>query len=86
MAKLRDLLKDKNFSLLWFSQIISNFGDRLNQMALIGLIYARVPGSTMELAKLLSFTIIPVFLVGPIAGIYVDRWNKKYTMIHGILI
>jgi len=50
-------------------------------MALIGLIYARTPGSTIELAKILSFTIIPVFLIGPIAGIYVDRWNRKYTMI-----
>jgi len=81
MARIRGLLKDKNFSLLWFSQIISNFGDRLNQMALIGLIYARTPGSTIELAKLLSFTIIPVFLIGPIAGIYVDRWNRKYIMV-----
>jgi MFS family permease len=81
MARLRNLLKDKNFSFLWVSQIISNFGDRLNQMALIGLIYSRTPGSTIELAKLLSFTVLPVFLVGPVAGIYVDRWNKKYTMI-----
>jgi len=81
MARLTDILKDKNFSLLWFSQIISNFGDRLNHMALIGLIYARTPGSTIELAKLLSFTIIPVFLISPFAGIYVDRWNRKYTMI-----
>ena len=81
MTRVRDLLRDKNFSLLWVSQIVSNFGDRLNQMALIGLIYARTPGSTIQLAKLLSFTIIPVFLIGPIAGIYVDRWNRKYTMI-----
>lgn len=81
MARLRELLKDKDFSLLWVAQIISNFGDRLNQMALIGLVYSRTPGSTIELAKLLSFTIIPVFLIGPIAGIYVDRWNRKYTMI-----
>ena len=81
MARVRELFKDKNFSLLWFAQIISNFGDRLNQMALIGLIYLRTPGSTIELAKLLSFTILPVFIIGPIAGIYVDRWNKRATMI-----
>lgn len=55
-------------------------------MALIGLIYARTPGSTVQLAKLLSFTIIPVFLIGPIAGIYVDRWNRKHTMIFCDLI
>ena len=81
MTHVRNLLRDKNFSLLWVSQIVSNFGDRLNQMALIGLMYARMPGSTMQLAKLLSFTIIPVFLIGPIAGIYVDRWSRKRTMI-----
>ncbi|MDP2921962.1 MAG: MFS transporter [Candidatus Omnitrophota bacterium] len=81
MARVRELLKDKNFFLLWFAQIVSNFGDRLNQMALIGLIYLRTPGSTIELAKLLSFTIIPVFIVGPIAGICVDRWDRKATMI-----
>jgi len=81
MAHVRELLKDKNFFLLWFAQIVSNFGDRLNQMALIGLIYIRTPGSTIELAKLLSFTILPVFIIGPIAGIYVDRWNRRATMI-----
>ena len=81
LARVRELLKDKNFFLLWFAQIVSNFGDRLNQMALIGLIYLRTPGSTIELAKLLSFTILPVFIIGPIAGIYVDRWNRRATMI-----
>jgi DHA3 family macrolide efflux protein-like MFS transporter len=81
MARVRELLKDKNFFLLWFAQIVSNFGDRLDQMALIGLVYLRTPGSTIELAKLLSFTIIPVFIIGPIAGIYVDRWNRRATMI-----
>ena len=91
MARVRELLKDKNFFLLWFAQIVSNFGDRLNQMALIGLIYLRTPGSTIELAKLLSFTILPVFIIGPIAGICVDRWNRKATMItcdliRGILV
>lgn len=62
-------------------QIISQFGDRLNQMALIALIYARAPGSTFQLAKILSFTIIPVFLVGPFAASYVDRWDRRRTMI-----
>jgi MFS family permease len=65
---------------LWLAQLISQFGDRINQMALIGLIAERSPGSTMDLAKLLSFTIIPVFIVGPIAGVYVDRWDNRKTL------
>lgn len=81
MAGLRVVLKDKNFFFLWLGQIISQFGDRLNQMALIALIYARAPGSTVQLAKILSFTVAPVFLIGPLACSYVDRWNHRRTMI-----
>ncbi|MCC6758382.1 MAG: MFS transporter [Candidatus Omnitrophica bacterium] len=71
--------KNEQFMRLWWAQLISQFGDRLNQMALIGLIAQR-DGSAYSLAKLLSFTIIPVFIVGPIAGVYVDRWDKRTTL------
>ncbi|MDP3790544.1 MAG: MFS transporter [Candidatus Omnitrophota bacterium] len=91
MTKFRDVLKDRNFFCLWLAQIISNFGDRLTQMALVALIYQRTPGNTVALAKLISFTVIPVFLIGPIAGAWVDRLNKRNVMIisdllRGILI
>ncbi len=80
MARFREVLKNRNFFLLWLGQIISQLGDRLDQMALIGFVYLRAPGSTIEIAKILSFTIIPVFLIGPIAGVYVDRWDRRRTM------
>ena len=81
MIRFREVLKDRNFLLLWLGQVISNFGDRLTQMALVALVYQRTPGSALALAKLISFTIIPVFIIGPIAGAWVDRLNKKSTMI-----
>ncbi|MFA5275301.1 MAG: MFS transporter [Candidatus Omnitrophota bacterium] len=80
MPKIRNLLKNRNFFLLWLGQIISQLGDRLGQMALIAFVYLRAPGSTMGIAKILSFTIIPVFLIGPIAGVYVDRWDRRRLM------
>lgn len=86
MAKITEVLRNKNFFFLWIGQIISQFGDRLTQMALIYLIYKKAPGSAFELAKLFVFIIIPVFVVGPVAGAYSDRWNKKYTMIVSDLI
>ena len=49
-------------------------------MALIAFVYSRAPGSAYEIAKILSFTIIPVFLIGPIAGAYVDRWDRRKTL------
>lgn len=81
MAKFIDVLKNKNFLFLWLGQVISNFGDRLNQMALVALVYQRNPGSEIALAKLISFTIIPVFVIGPIAGVWVDRLNRKNIMV-----
>ncbi|MFH1202155.1 MAG: MFS transporter [Candidatus Omnitrophota bacterium] len=80
MAKFSEVLKDKNFLFLWLGQIIAQFGDRLSQMALIAFVYSRAPGSTLAMAKLMSFTILPVFLIGPIAGAYVDRWDRRRTM------
>ena len=81
MARFRDILRERNFSLLWSGQIISQFGDRLNQMALIGMVYEKVGYSTFALAKVMLPMIIPVLIIGPVAGVYVDRWNRKWTMI-----
>lgn len=72
--------RNRGFIRFWLAQLISQFGDRVNQMALVGLVAVKHPGSPVELAKLLSFTIIPVFVVGPIAGVYVDRWDRRTTL------
>ncbi|MFA5099431.1 MAG: MFS transporter [Candidatus Omnitrophota bacterium] len=75
----RKLFTNRDFLLLWMGQIISQLGDRLSQMALIGLVYAR-EGTSIQFAKVLSFTIIPVFLIGPLAGAFVDKWDRRKTM------
>jgi MFS transporter, DHA3 family, macrolide efflux protein len=80
MLKFLFDVKNRPFLRLWLAQLISQFGDRINQMALIGLVAERMPGSTWGLAKILSFTIIPVFIVGPVAGAFVDRWNRRNTL------
>jgi DHA3 family macrolide efflux protein-like MFS transporter len=81
MPRFRDVLFTKNFFALWAGQIVSEFGDRLNQMALIALVYSKSPGSVMAMANLFFFVLIPVFVVGPVAGAYVDRWDRKIVMI-----
>src|SRR3569833_3034549 len=80
MLKFFQNKDNRGFFSFWLAQLISQFGDRVHQMALVGVIAARIPGSSVELAKLLSFTIIPVFIVGPIAGVYIDRWDRKRTL------
>ncbi|MFH1837103.1 MAG: MFS transporter [Candidatus Omnitrophota bacterium] len=81
MVRFRDVLFKRNFFSLWTGQIISEFGDRLNQMALISLVCSKAPGSVIALAKLLFFIVIPVFIIGPVAGVYIDRWDRKKVMV-----
>ncbi|MCM8770826.1 MAG: MFS transporter [Candidatus Omnitrophica bacterium] len=80
MVNFNLILRNKNFLFLWIGQIISQLGDRIDQMALIAFISLRFPRSPLAVAKILSFTIIPVFLIGPVAGVYVDRWDRRRTM------
>ncbi len=80
MPRFRKILKNRNFFLLWLGQLISQVGDRLGQVALIGFVSMRPGSSPVEIAKILAFTMIPVFVIGPIAGVYVDRWDRRRTM------
>lgn len=90
VAKYIKILKKRNFFLLWLGQIVSQFGDRLTQIALVGMV-SRISMSSSRLALVMSMTIIPVFIISPISGVYIDRWSKKKTMyvsdlLRGILI
>ncbi len=81
MSKITGVLKNRNFFFLWLGQIISQLGDRLGLMALIGFAYSKKTyGSPLELFKIFLFIIIPVFLISPVAGVYVDRWDRRRTM------
>ena len=81
MSSILKVLKNRNFLFLWVGQLISQFGDCLVSMALISLVYDKFSASALAYAKLIFFIIIPVFLIGPIAGICVDRCNRKKIMI-----
>ncbi len=86
MAKYTELLKNRNFVLYNIGQMVSQFADRLMHIALIGIVYKVAPGSTVQLAKILFFTAIPTFLISPVAGVYVDRFNKKHVLITADII
>jgi len=80
MIKLLTQVKNRNFLRLWLAQLISQFGDRVHQMALVGLIAERSGVSTANLTKLMAFTILPVFVIQPFAGVLIDRWDRKTTL------
>jgi MFS family permease len=73
------LVRNRNFSLLWVGQLISFFGDRINQVALVVLITTL--GSPLDLGITLGATAAPSVVLGPLAGAMVDRWDRRKTMI-----
>ncbi|PIQ83032.1 MAG: hypothetical protein COV76_00355 [Candidatus Omnitrophica bacterium CG11_big_fil_rev_8_21_14_0_20_64_10] len=79
--ELVTLFRSRNFLLLWLGQLFSQGGDRFAQLFLIALAASRAAGSTWGLAKVLAATALPALLLNPIAGVYVDRWDRKRTMI-----
>ncbi len=82
MAKsniLRTLKGD--FLKLWIGQLISNFGDQFFFMAVIGIIlFDRGLGAEYAALMMVAMS-VPALIFGPIAGSYVDRWNRKTVMI-----
>jgi len=74
------LALDSRFAAYWLAQTISLFGDRLNQVALGVLVYA-ITDSPLATGLVFLSAMLPNLVVGPIAGIFVDRWEHKRVMI-----
>lgn len=74
------LLKNRNYRLLWISQAISNTGDWLIVSALMALIYG-LSKSHFAVGLYFIFKIAPALFFGPAVGVLVDRFNRKYTLI-----
>lgn len=82
-ASIASVVTRPRFALLVAAQTVTQFGGKLQAMALIALVGARaqVATSGLELAKLAIVFTLPMIVLGPIAGALVDRWNKVRTLI-----
>lgn len=80
------LFINRNFALMWIGQVISVFGDYLFTTSLTLWIVTQIAygqsWSPLAVGGVLLAASIPVFLVGPIAGVFVDRWEKRKTMLY----
>src|SRR6266851_4056283 len=71
---------------LWSAQLVSIFGDFLALFAVFGMVSFRLHGSATQVSLILVWFLSPLVVVGPIAGVFVDHWNVKRTMIASDLI
>lgn len=80
------LLINRNFALILGGRIVSIAGDFLFDTTLVLWVAARIAhGQTwapLAVSGVLLAAALPVFLIGPIAGVFVDRWDKRRTMLY----
>jgi DHA3 family macrolide efflux protein-like MFS transporter len=69
-----------SFSALWVGQVISLFGDRINQLALIAFVF-EITDSPVAVAITFLVSTIPNLIFSPVAGTLVDRWDQKQVLV-----
>lgn len=66
---------------LWYAQIISVFGDFLALFAVISVLTFRLHANAQQVTGVQIAYLLPIALLGVVAGVFVDRWPLKPTMV-----
>ena len=74
------LLFTRDFGLIWLSQLVSQVGDGISNLALLWFVYS-ITGSPVKTTIIGLLHTIPPIVLGPLIGVYVDRLPKKFFLI-----
>ena len=74
------LFRNRSFMALWIGQTISFIGDYFYWLA-IPIMVERLTGSMFLVGMSVVSSALPMLVLGPVAGVFVDRWDRKRTMI-----
>ena len=77
---LQLLRNNRDFRHLWLAEVISFLGDWFNTIALYTAV-AELSGSTEAVSLVFVAKMLPIFLVTPIAGPLIDRFDRKKLMV-----
>src|SRR4051812_49913058 len=80
VSYLSILRTNRNFRLLYIGQTISQLGDWFNAVAVFALLLD-LTGSATAVAWMMIVQFLPVAVVGPLAGVVVDRVDRRRLMI-----
>ena len=74
------LLKIPDLRWLWIGQAVSQIGEGLNKVALLYLVY-NLTSSTLMMTVIGILETLPPLIFGPLLGVYIDRFPKKWVMM-----
>jgi CRP-like cAMP-binding protein/sugar phosphate permease len=79
------VFKRRDFVLMWLAQLVSTAGSSLTDLAAAIYVYDQT-GSALAVGLTLMATAVPSLVVGLIAGVFVDRWDRRKVMMASNLL
>lgn len=79
------LIHNRNYRYTWIGQVVSEVGDHFNTIAVFSLILAQT-NSGLAVAGVMLSRAIPMLLAGPLAGVSLDRFDRRQLMIWSDLV
>jgi MFS family permease len=86
LSAFRTLLgRNANYRYTWIGQVVSEIGDHFNNIAVFSLVLGATKSGLVVSGVMLSRA-VPAMLVGPLAGVVLDRLDRKRVMIASDLV
>jgi MFS family permease len=79
------LRQNRNYRYTWIGQVVSEIGDHFNNVAVFSLVLATTKSGLVVSGVMLSRA-VPAMLAGPLAGVVLDRFDRKRIMIASDLV
>jgi MFS family permease len=85
---IRSLLRRRDFGRLLLTRLASQFGDGVFQAALAGtvLFNPQRAAEPVDVAAAFAVLLLPYSLVGPFAGVWLDRWSRRQVLLRANLV
>ncbi|MDF0665249.1 MAG: MFS transporter [Nitrospira sp.] len=80
ILRRRQWLLTRDFSLVWWSQVLSQVADGVSKLALLWFVYS-ITGSALKTTVIGLLQTLPPIVLGPVIGVVVDRLPKKAILI-----
>src|SRR5919206_2880369 len=82
----REVLRVDQMRRVWYAQVVSLLGDFLALFAVISVVSFRLHGTPAQVTGVQIAYMLPMALLGPLAGVFVDRWPLKPTLVASDLV
>src|SRR6185437_11097024 len=82
----RDVLGLTVMRRVWLAQLVSLFGDFLALFAVLSVVTYRMHGTPTQVTGVSIAYMLPLAVLGPLSGVFVDRWPIKPTLVASGLI